>query len=320
VVQRIGARNAYRLAGLVAKLMYGVATGRRAAFKRELDFVMGRETGDEESRTPVRDAFRILVCNEIEVLLFPVLDPRNISRFVRVSGIENLEKGLSAGKGVLLLFGHFGANQMIMPAIGHRGYKMSQLSAPPTVWQEKLPNKKFTAMGSKALDLRWAHEQALPVTHINIFGSLRQAFECLKRNEILGVAMDGGGGANRLTAEMLGRRAAFSNGSVQLAMRTGCAVLPAFMVREQDGPSRLIIEAPVNVVSREENADAETRNLQAFVQRFEHYVRQYPSHYLPFLALRRFMAEQGDDPLFPGDVAGARPISRQEPDRAGRCA
>ena len=249
-IRSVGPSLAYRLARPAATLLALGARGKRAAFKRELDFITGGDTDPAGSRRIIRETFRVWLCNEFEMLLFPAMNAENISRFVSCSGVENLDKGLAAGKGVLLLFAHFGANQMVMPAIGYRGIKMSQLSAPPTVWEEKLPNRKFTPMETKGLELRWAHEQSLPVTHINIFGSLRRAFQCLKRNEVLGLAMDGGGGASRVTVELLGRRAAFSNGPVQIAMRTGCAVLPTFMVREPDGRSTLVIEAPLQVVIR----------------------------------------------------------------------
>ena len=66
------------------------------------------------------------------------------------------------------MIGHFGANQMIMPALGHRGYPIHQLSAPPTVWADILP-ERANPLWRQKLELRWQLEQGLPVTHINVF-------------------------------------------------------------------------------------------------------------------------------------------------------
>lgn len=298
-VQAIGIRGAHRLSIPAAELLWHLSPQKRATFKRELDLIQGRQTSPEESRPILKEAFKILVMNELEVLLFPILNPGNIGKSVVCDGLENLNNALSAGKGALLLFAHFGANQMIMPGIGYRGYTMSQLSAPPTVWFEKLSSRKFTAIKKKTLGVMWSLEQSLPVTHINIFGSLRKAFECLQRNEVLGVAVDGGGGARRINVPMFGHLASFSSGSVKLAMRTGCAVLPVFMIRERGGRNRMVIEPELPMASPRDDEDAEIHNMQAFVQRLEHYAREYPFHYVQFMAWRRHLAEQGDDALFP---------------------
>ncbi|MEK7774187.1 MAG: lysophospholipid acyltransferase family protein, partial [Deltaproteobacteria bacterium] len=178
--------------------------------------------------------------------------------------------------------------------IGYRGYSMSQVSAPPTVWGEKLPGKKG-AMWKRGLEIRWKHELSLPVKHINVFGTMKEVFLCLKRNEVLGIAMDGGGGKKRVATDFLGRRAFFSTGAMEIAERTRCAVLPTFIVRGGGGGHRLIIEPPMEISTGEDSVE---RNTAAFVRRLDEYVRRHPCHYLGFLAFRRFMEENGDEPFF----------------------
>ncbi|MBI5826125.1 MAG: lysophospholipid acyltransferase family protein [Deltaproteobacteria bacterium] len=259
---------------------------------RSLCMFMGRD--GEKMRNAVRDAFVVNAVKDIEVLVYPALDKGNIADFVECEGLENLDEALWRGKGAMLVFAHFGSNQMIMPAIGYRGYRMSQVSAPPTVWEEKLPGKKG-AMWKRGLEIRWRHEQSLPVTHINVFGTMKEVFLCLRRNEVLGIAMDGGGGRKRVAAEFLGGRAFFSTGAMEIAERTRCAVLPAFNVREGGGRHRLVIEPSMGVETGEGFVE---RRTAAFVKRLEEYVRRYPGHYLGFLAFRRFMEEHGDAPFF----------------------
>lgn len=297
-VQKIPPRYAYKLARISGLILYYMSSQRRDALRKEFYNVFSELPGDNETENIIQESFVVLCQNEIEVMLFTEIRRDNIKNFVEYSGLHNLDKALLAGKGAMLMFAHFGANQMIMPAIGYRGYKMSQISASATVWIEKLPGKKFSAMGKLALELRWEQELSLPVTHINIFSSIKGAFSCLKRNEILGIAIDGGGGKDRITVDFFGGKVLLSTGAVEIAMRTGCAVLPTFMIRGRDGRSKMIIEPPLEIQGSVHRIDAIRENMIAFVKTLEKYVMRHPSHYLNFLVLRRFMATQGDAPFF----------------------
>ena len=297
LLQRLPFRWTYFLAGILGKLTYYTLPGKRRPLERELSLL--DKTADRKgSGSIIKKSFVNLFRDRMEVLLFPVLNEKNIGTIIRYSGIEHLDKALSSGRGVILLFAHFGANQMVMPAIGYRGYKMSQLSSPPTVWKEKLQKKKFSSMEERALELRWKHELSLPVKHINIFGSLKEAFLCLKRNEILGVAIDGGGGKDRAEIDFLGRKAVFSTGAIDLALRTDCSVLPTFMVRDKSGYNTMIIEEPLNLIKEGDDKEAVKLNTEFFIRRLQEYVVKYPCHYLNFLTFRTFVSEQGDTPLF----------------------
>jgi len=286
----------YKIARVLSAVYYSLSRGKRRQLEQEYDEVFGGIVTDKNAKAVVKRTFGMMLQSDLEVLLFPRMNRENIGSFIRYQGMDHLDTALAAGKGVMLLFAHFGANQMVMPAVGYKGYTMSQLSAPPTVWVEKMPNKKFSPMGKKALEIRWAHDLSLPVRHINIFGSLKPAFAALKNNEVLGVAIDGGGGKKRTEVEFLGRTALFPTGAVELAMRTGCVVLPVFMIRSEEGHSTMLIDRPLEI---EPGDDPSTigRNVARFIARFEPYVLTYPCHYLAFLGLRRFMKEQGDIPF-----------------------
>jgi KDO2-lipid IV(A) lauroyltransferase len=289
----------YRLARLIAWIMLPVS-GRTGRLAEELASIPGEGPcihSPLEIRALVYRALISYVSCELEVLVFPVLNKENISSYVTCTGLEHLDKALVQGRGAMLLFGHFGANQIVMPAIGYSGYKMCQLSAPATVWKEVLPNREFSPLEERMMQERWKHELSLPVRHINIFGSLKEAFRCLQRNEVLGVAIDGGGGKERIALDFLGRRALFSPGAVDMARRTGCAVLPTFVVRDSNGRNTMIIEPSLDMSQDGVGGEFIQRNMQLFVKRLEDYVLRRPDLYVNFLALRSFMAENGDTPF-----------------------
>ena len=281
---------------ILAGAMYLGCPGRRATISSECRRYFGRELTPVQMREAVKATFRNLVMNELEMMFYPKINKGNVERFVVIQGEENLHTALRSGRGAMLAFGHFGANQMIMPAIGYNGYAMSQLSAPATVWEEVLTERQFSFIERKSLELRWKHEQSLPVKHINIFGSLKEAFKCLRKNEVLGVAVDGGGGKDKLEIDFLGTKAFFSPGTMDIAFRTNCNVLPTFMVRDHKGMNTLVIEPPIEVGTCERDA-AIKEMASSFVLRLEEYVKKYPDHYLNFLVLRRRMTEPGERPF-----------------------
>ncbi|MBN2570378.1 MAG: lysophospholipid acyltransferase family protein [Deltaproteobacteria bacterium] len=297
LIQKIPVRLAYGIGRLGGRMLYIVAVRRRHDIEREYRLIVSNATLSSMERS-VKNTFINRCLSEIEMMLYSEINEKNIHQFVTCSSFDTLEKALSVGKGVMLLFAHFGPNQMVMPAIGYSGYRMCQMSAPATVWLEKLPNRRFSDMEKLSLQLRWAQELSLPVTHINIFGSLRRVLSCLKQNEILGVAIDGGGGKERIEIKLMDKPALFAIGAANLAIRTGCVILPTFMVRTKSGPSQMIILSAIHPPANASQGDAIRSVTQEFADRMTQFVREYPDHYLDFMVLRRHMNQLGEPPLF----------------------
>lgn len=295
LVQELPDGPAHALARGLGRLLGRVPNARLAGMAEAARLVPGVPDDPAVRLRLARKALVEFCQTDLEVLLYPRLTPARTAALVAIEGRERLDAALALGRGAMLAFGHYGANQMIMAAVGHAGYRMWQLSAPATALNEKLPEAR-NRLVRHTRELRWAHEQTLPVTHVNIFGGLKEAFTCLRGGQILGVAVDGGGGERRATVPFLGRQAAFSLGPMQLAGKTGCAVLPCFMERAANGHLTLRIEEPLPAVTQEPGA-AETATAR-FADRLSRAVMANPSHYLYFLAFRQHMAAAGHDAFF----------------------
>jgi len=247
----------------------------------------------------IRDAYRAAMFNELEVLRYSTLTPATIGDVCEVEGLEHLDAALARGKGAIVLIGHFGANQMIMPALGHMGYPMHQLSAPPPVWAEILKETRSNPVWERVLERRWELEKRLPVQHINVFRFLRPAFECLKSNEVLGLAFDGGGGQGWTQVKLLGREANVSTQPIQLWRKTGAQVLPTAVIRPRGhSRHRVVITAPLKWRRRKDRAAEDQINMQAYVDRFAQWVLRYPEHYLQFMLMRWRVRGTDVRPLF----------------------
>lgn len=274
-------------------------TGTRAAMERAARIVLGPESPPTMIRGAARRGIFNLVMNETEALLFPRMTPHNLPHCIEIEGLNRLDAALAQGRGALLLVAHFGANQMVMAGIGHSGRSLCQISAPAMALDEKMPGRR-SSLFRAALRTRWKHEQSLPVTHVNVFGPLTRALDCLRKGGILSVAVDGGHGANLTSVPFLGRTARFNIGALELAAHVQSPMLPVFVIRRRDGRNTMVIEPPLpsaadNNLPRKAVAEAA---LRAYVPILEQRVRQHPCHYLRFLAFRELMAGAGEEPFF----------------------
>jgi KDO2-lipid IV(A) lauroyltransferase len=181
-----------------------------------------------------------------------------------------------------------------MPAIGYSGYKMNQISALASVWKDE----SSSGIQKKSFDLKAGYEYTLPVQHIAVKSSLRPVFRALEKNEIVGITVDGGGGKKVVSVKFLDRNANFQQGAVDIAIRTGAAIVPAFIITEKDLKHKLIIHQPININQTLDKDENIRRILNEFIKILEGYVYQYPTHYGYTLYLRKSRVLQDPYPFF----------------------
>lgn len=291
LLAHLSRRDFIKVTGLIGRMrLMGRATEQLA----ELQQLFPNQTSRFYKNT-IREATCLRVLNELEVLRYPSLNSANIDTVCSINGIEHVDAALERGKGAILMIGHFGANQLIMPALGYRGYPIHQLSAPPTVWADILP-ERANPLWRRKLSARWELEQTLPVEHINVFKFLRPAFACLRANEILGLAFDGGGGTEWLNVDFLGRKMTISVQPFQLWRKTKTTLLPTVVLRQSWQPAHQVMISPP--LEWEETEDSLQHNAQRYVDRFSGWVQQFPCHYLPFLQMRRQVRMTDVHPFF----------------------
>ena len=299
VIARAPRRLLRPLSTLGAGLMRRISAADVEEMRAELRLLFADRPLPRPEARILREAYQQAMFNEIEVLRYPHLSPQTIDEVCVIEGREHLDRALSRGRGAIVLIGHFGANQMIMPALGHKGYPMHQLSAPPPVWADILRETRTTPLWEKVLARRWALEQRLPVQHINVFRFLRPAFAALKGNGVLGLAFDGGGGRSWAQVQLMGRTANISTQPAQLWRKTGAALLPTVVLRPAGRQRhRVVIGAPLTWQEHPDRDEAIRINLQAFVDTFAGWVARYPEHYLQFLRMRRRVRTTDVRPFF----------------------
>ncbi len=274
------------VARIAARFSMFVMRRRRLLVSGELKNIMaGASPGEIKRKT--YDAFFLRALREFEEMLAR----GKADDAVPVEGLEHIEASLDRGKGVILLTFHFGAHLDVMPALGSRGYKVNQAAAKTGVRGAEGSDGFFSSSfwDRKLIKLRMAeHGDHLQADFIPLDSrtSMRGLFRCLERNEILVIALDG-----RETGRMIGLpffdRAHywFAIGPVSLALKTGAALHPIFVVRD-GGTKRLVIEEEIGPVVQ---AGQEGVQVQLYamassaVRKLEEYTRRFPDHYAMYM-------------------------------------
>lgn len=208
--------------------------------------------------------------NVLELIKYPHLNQKNVSRILYFEGLGLLDRELANGKGVILATSHFGAKQLLQVGLGLKGYKINQISYHMDHTELTFIQKCVSQRQRKKI------EEKIPARFIPVNSFLRSAYNCLKNNEILIIAADGIGLPEHMKRgytpfSFLGKKSLFPPNMVSLAKKTGSSLLPVFVVRERM-MHKIVIEPAIEVQSKSiEDTFAE------FVKILEKYVRQYPS-------------------------------------------
>jgi len=195
-----------------------------------------------EARRIVRLSYVNLGRSLAEALRFPVIKDE-IGEIVEAHGLENLDRALALGKGVILLTGHLGNWELAAAYLGIKGYPIKVVGA--------------EQRDDRLTDMLVGLRKGVGVTTIGKGFDLRGAIGCLRRGEILGVLLDQDAKEKGIVAPFLGLPASTPYGPVKLAQRIGSPIVPLFIVR-RDSVRRhdLYVLPPLEVTADEDNLEA----------------------------------------------------------------
>ncbi len=244
---------------------YWIRKDRRLVALDNLKAAFG-EKGNKELYRIIRKVFQNLGMSFIEVLRFPKMDGRYIERHIRLEGLNRIDEALKGNRGVILLTGHFGNWELSGWTISASGYKAKVLAREQKLVRlNRLLDSYRELNGSEVIPKKRA---------------IREIIKGLRNNEMVGILADQDGGRNGVFVNFFGRMASTSEGAIAFALKTGCTVLPAFIIREDGARHTLRIEPPLHIArSGDYEMDVKT-NLQAWTNILESYIRRYPEQWL----------------------------------------
>jgi lauroyl/myristoyl acyltransferase len=286
IVQAIPRKISYAIAHVGGLVIYCMARNLRRITCEETARCLGISSDTPMVRMAVRQCFVMDVKRRFEDLMLGALTKRDLDEMVHIAGAEHIDAALMKGKGVIVLLSHFGSFLMILPALGFKGYRISQLGGPPLTERRGYIHQVLFEARKKAYSI-------LPVQFLRSDSALRDVLLALKRNEIVAIAFDGRIGDKWVETDFCGNRVHIAPGPVKLALKTGAAILPTFIVRNSDNTHRLIVEKAVSVEVLDTREATIQVNIQKISNIFGRYVAAYPAHFGMILTIIRRRIDKG---------------------------
>ncbi len=257
------------MAQIVGRLVYWLSRARRRDVINNLRHVMGREVPDRKVQAAARNVFVNVAKNYVDLVRMPYIDVDDFyRRRLRYYGFdEHVLPAVAAGKGVIALSGHLGNPELGAQGMLPKGVKVFALTEP--LQPPRLSRLVDSLRASKG------HSFA-PVG----FAGVRRAIQILRQGGVVALVGDRDIEGPRASLPFFGEEAMIPTGPIEVALRTGATVIPAFCVRTEQGGVDAYLEEPLDMErTGDMERDVRTNTLR-FLSRLERRLQDYPDQWV----------------------------------------
>ncbi len=180
--------------------------------------------GEGWRRRVARASFRHVGREAVATFRLGGMGPEEILRRTEMEGLEALEAVLAAGKGAIVVTGHFGNWEIGGAAIAARGIPLEAVA-------QRQRNPLFDA------DLV-RNREGLGITVIDRGEAPRRVLRALREGRVVGIVGDQNLRRGGVFVDFFGRKASTAKGVAVFALRTGCPIFLGAARREPGLPQR----------------------------------------------------------------------------------
>lgn len=256
-----------RLGRFLGYLVYLILFQVRAKTIRHITEVFGHEKSSREIQRIARSVFIHLAESAVDVFRFPRLNRRIIGRLVKLDGgTETLDRALSRDKGVIVLTGHIGNWELLASYFRFLGYPGCLVGR--KIYYEPYDRVLVSLRRGGLVSTLYRDE------------SPRRILEELRNNHVVGMSADQDiDSLDGVFVSFFGRPAWTPIAPARLAWASGAAIVPAFMIHEQDH-YRLFIEDPIWPDEGTPKEEAIRNMTERWCRIVERYVRLFPDQWV----------------------------------------
>ncbi len=257
---------AFQFFGKLGVVGFAVARDVREKMIRHLTIAFGDQKSPEEIRRLAREALIQLARNAVDAVRLPIYTWSDLQKFVETEGLENLNKPLREGRGVILVTGHIGSWEVLAASIAMQGYPLYVVGA--RLYDPRLDRLllKMRASGR--------------YRNIPRGGSTKKLLRILNRGKVLGILIDQDTRVAGAFVPFFRVQAYTPVGAAILALKTGAALVPVYV--HLDGRYRHNIHVlpevpPQNTGDTRRDAVATTAKLTEILESF---IRRVPTQWV----------------------------------------
>jgi len=257
----------YAVAALAGDLAYWRRTGARRDVEDNMRHVLGPSARDADVARSAREVFRNVGRYYADLIRLPRISAKRLlEREVTVQGIDNLRRATAGGRGVVIASGHFGNPELTLQISYEIGINLLALSEP-------LNPPEFSQL---VHGLRSAN--GIPYEEIG-FRAIAHALDHLRAGGSLGIACDRDIQGTGAVLSFFGEKTRMPLGAVELAARTGAALVPVFCPRRGKSYD-VVFEPALTMVSTGSPKQDALVNARALLDRVEDWIRRDPGQWM----------------------------------------
>jgi KDO2-lipid IV(A) lauroyltransferase len=252
--------------GLAFAVYHALGRLRRVG-ERNLELALP-ELPEPRRRQILKGVYRHLGWQLVEFCRMPRYTRANTQDWIRTEGLEHYLAAQARGKGVLVVTGHLGAWEL-------SSFYHSLMGFPMGMVIRRLDNRRLDEFVN---GIRCMHGNR--VLHKDDFA--RGLLTAMRAGETVGILMD-----TNMTppqgvfVEFFGRPACTASGLARVALKTGAAVLPGFMVWEPAEKKYVLRFGPELEFARTGDAEADIlAATQMCASETEEWIRRYADQWL----------------------------------------
>jgi lauroyl/myristoyl acyltransferase len=278
-------KTSHAAASCLAGIFYSISRADREAVLDNLKVVTGGTLGADELRSIARDVFRNFAKYLADFFRFSRIGEEYVKGSVELEGFENVDKALGRGKGAVMLSAHIGNWEL-------GGHVLSLLRQPMAAVVLTHQNKKIN-------DFFIRQRTFGNLQPIEIGAGLRTCYQLLKDNGLLAVLGDRDFSKKGIYVDFFGRPTLIPKGPAVLSYRTGAAIVPAFMIRQEDDTYKFFFEEPILPDQSADEAAAIEALAKRYTDSIERCVKKYPNQWFVF---RKVWNDDGKQDLRPDTI------------------
>jgi len=259
----------YRVAVIMAQIHYRLGRKERKAVTENLKTILGKSSEGDELKRTAKDVFRNFAKYLVDFFRFSRMTPLYVKEFIKLEGLSNIEDALKHGKGVITLSAHLGNWELGAFVLGTLGYPINAVV--------------LTHRHVKINDFFKAQRSMGKVRSIEFGASLRGCYKALKNNELLALLGDRDFSNSGLPMIFCGKPVvSMPKGPAALSYRTGAAIVPSFITRNDDDTFTFAFEKPIFPDAAVDEESAIKGIMERYLPIIESYVKRYPGQWYVF--------------------------------------
>jgi phosphatidylinositol dimannoside acyltransferase len=255
VVRRLPSRVAFALAAAIAPLFRLVAVSQRPQLRRNLARAEPTASPEELDRR-VRDGFRSYARYFVEAFRAADVSPEQVDERTTTEGFAHLDAALERGRGVVVLLAHHGSWDMAARWAETHGYHLAvvaEIVRPPALFEKFVRLRE--QIGLEVVPLRRGDDVKDRLAKV------------LAQNHLVGLLSDRDLTGKGPIADLFGEPTRLPRGPIELARRTGAALVPITMLQRPGRCWHLqaLPEIDVHSGSPQDAAAAVARGIESLV-------------------------------------------------------